>query len=496
MQLRGELETIKLDNKKSGELVREAFNHANCIDCPGSNLETESIENLKKQLIITQMEKDSMHQLWQMSLKAVDALEEEIKLSQYDDKENKYNDERVNTVKETYSEAIKALEEKLIQAKENFTKHQTLLESSRQKIDSLNVEKKDLEGKIHSLQKDLINKDKGNKKMIETLEGDLDRTKKELEISKDSLVKLGDELVETKTLATRIAAKDQESKNKVAEAIELIEAAVKEKEIIAQREARLIDEKIKLETHLASLAETFAKRLEKELKNANENNDKNIKKYISEIKELKLELREKETFLDHAQQECRMFDEELTKVRSNSDDIIKKSGARIIELEQKLKEVNELLASNEEICKIKILERVHHSDNRIAELEERLAGVNDRLKRNKDHTNREMEERVREADDRVNDAVERCSVVEKRLSRALDEREGIISELRTLQITFDREISRRDSERRLLESRIRELQEDLKTANDLAEKAGVRANNLASQVELLRNENIERKNIL
>ncbi|XP_044018136.1 spindle pole body component 110-like isoform X2 [Aphidius gifuensis] len=491
LQLKNELEAVKEENKKTSVLIREEFNHASCVDCPGSNINTELIDNLKKQMTIIQFEKESIYQLWQMSLKAVDTLEEEIKLSKYN-----FNDKQVNTIKETYSEAIKALEEKLVQAKNNFIKYEKLWETGKLKIEELNNEKTNIEKKYKSLQDNLMKNNEDNQKIINNLQLELEKKENELLINKNSMKKLENDIIETKILAKKLTVKDQESKNKVAEAIELIETAMKEKESIAQREKILIDEKEKLEKQLTNLAETFAKRLENELEKSKDNYDKKINKYILEIKELKSELREKTTYLDRSQRECRLFEQELEKMNHGSDDFNEKTRLKVIELEEKLKEANEKLINNEEIYKKKIQDKIRLSDERIVELEERLASVNDRLRRNQSYTAREMEERVREADDRVKDVVDRCTGLDKRLTRALDERENTTSELRSLQITFDRETMRRENERRLLENRIRELQDNLKISNDTLEKSNDKINMLTNQIELLKTENIQNKNYI
>lgn len=442
-------------------------------------------------MTIIQFEKESIYQLWQMSLKAVETLEEEIKLSKYN-----FNDKQVNNIKETYSEAIKALEEKLVQAKNNFLKYEKLWEAGKLKIEELNNEKINYEKKYNSLQDNLMKNNEDNQKVITNLKLDLEKKENELLINKNSMKKLENDIIETKILAKKMTIRDQESKNKVAEAIELIETAMKEKELITQREMTLIDEKKKLEKQLTNLAETFAKRLENELEKSKDNHDKNMNKYILEIKELKSELREKTIYLDRSQRECRLFEQELEKINHGSDDFNEKTRRKVIELEEKLKEANEKLINNEEIYKKKIHEKIRLSDERIVELEERLASVNDRLRRNQSYTAREMEERVREADDRVKDVVDRCTGLDKRLIRALDERENTTSQLRSLQITFDRETMRRENERRLLENRIRELQDNLKISNDIVEQSNDKINKLIIQIELLKTENIQNKNYM
>lgn len=114
--------------------------------------------NLQERLAVLQMEKDSVFQLWQIALKTVDALEEELKSLRTDGKSSKLYAEHIDNVKETYSEAIKALEGKLLQARENFLKQQALWETSKDKIEDLLKEKADVTRKYEAFQKDALEK--------------------------------------------------------------------------------------------------------------------------------------------------------------------------------------------------------------------------------------------------------------------------------------------------------------------------------------------------
>ncbi|XP_074110027.1 uncharacterized protein LOC141534531 [Cotesia typhae] len=485
-RLREEIEILKQENKNASDLARESFKHANNTECPNNAGHQENVDNLKQQISIIQSEKESMFQLWQMALKAVDVLEQELKATHPSDgKTNKYYEEQINSVKEAYSEAIKVLEAKLIQVRDNFTRNQTLWESTRDKLALLKNEKTDLENKIVYLQNELTSKEEISSKTIEILKADCINAKQQVENIQNLKLKVDNELIEMKAFANRLAAKDLESKEKVAEAIELIETAVREKEIVLQREARVVEEKSKLENQLANLAEEFTARLDKELTELKSNYEKNIQKYVFEIKELKAELRDKITLIDRVQRESRLYEEELLKVRHSSEDMLQRSNSRSIELEQKLKDAEYKIENCEETCRRKYEERIRQSDNKVNELEEKLASCNDRLRRNQMYSMRDVEDRVKEADDRTKEAFERYASLEKRFARALEERDGISNELRTLQLTFDREITRRDNERRFLDSRVRELQEELRKANDLTDKATARANSLLEKIHFL-----------
>lgn len=110
--------------------------------------------NLKEHIAVLQMEKDSAVQLWQVSMKAVDALEQELKTRPVDNRDAKFYEEQLKDVRQSYSEAIKALESKLLQTKENFAKHQSAWMSSKETIEALKREKQEIATRFQELQQD------------------------------------------------------------------------------------------------------------------------------------------------------------------------------------------------------------------------------------------------------------------------------------------------------------------------------------------------------
>jgi len=147
-------------------------------------------------------------------------------------------------------------------------------------------------------------------------------------------------LNESRRIASNIMAKNEETKCKMAEALDLIESAVKEKEFVLQREAQIAQQNAKLETRLASIAEEHAVKMREEITKLKEVHEYSVKKYLSEIKELKSELREKTTLLDRSQRESRLAEEELERMRRDSEDLLEKSAAKILTFEEALKQTD------------------------------------------------------------------------------------------------------------------------------------------------------------
>ncbi|XP_046434622.1 sodium channel and clathrin linker 1-like isoform X1 [Neodiprion fabricii] len=484
--LRSQLGNIQESNKATAATVRDTFSKSqindNGVESPSTK---EMISNLQKRITIVQMEKESVFQLWQMALKAIDILEEELRGFHRDGKGTKFYEEQMNGVRETYSDAIKALEAKLVQARENFIKQQTLWETSKDKINVLTTEKDELLRQFLNLQKDSQEKDLAAQQRIETLKAELTLSKSEVRRVTESQIKLEAKLREAQQFIATVVAKDNEAKSKVSEAIELVESAVKEKELALQREARAVEERLALENNVPKIVEEYKTSLETETSKLKEAYERNIKKYALDMKELKVELQQKSTLLDRAQRESRLVEEELNKVRLGSDDFLHHSNAKFLALQQQLQDAEFKLQVNEETCRKKYTLKIQQLEQHVTELEEKLVATGDQLKRMQKQSCREMEERVREADERTKEAVERYANLERRLARTIDERESVTVELRLLQGNFDRDIKRKDQERRFLENRVRELQEDVRAAASSMEQTAAHGDSLARQINIL-----------
>ena len=466
IQLRCELETLRTESKNAGDLARNCFARCQSDNCDGNLTNKELLENLEKRIAVMQKEKDSMFQLWQMALKAIDSLEEELKIFQKDGNGSKSYDEQMNNVKQSYSEAIKALEGKLIQTKEHFLAQQALWESSKEKLEELKREREDLKQQLCLQQRETLEKDKISQTTIDSLKEDLNKVRVEYEKLQRTKLELEEKLSASQRFTAIVLAKDNEAKSKVSEAIELVESAVKEKELSHQREARVSEEKMKLEAHLTSITDEYTSCLEKEVNKIKEGYERNIKRYSMELKELKIELRQKETLLDRAQRECRLVEEELNKVRHDSDEYLHHSNTKILDLEQKVKDAEYKLQTYEEDYKKKD-EKNLSLERRIVELEQNLSISCDRFQRMQLNSSKDIDDRVKEADDRTKEALSRYSTLERRLARVLDEKENLSLELRSLQSMFDREMRKREHDRRVLESKVNDLQEDLRKATNL-----------------------------
>ncbi|XP_066589407.1 uncharacterized protein MCAP_0864-like [Prorops nasuta] len=458
-----QLDLLRNDSKNTNEVIKQYFNEISQTFNDNKSLEEkEMIKNLQERLSIMQMEKDSTSQLWQMSLKAVNSLENELKASQTNEKGNKYYEEQINSIRETYSDAIKTLEEKLLQAKENFIKQQSVYESNKEKLQSLTKEKEDIVEKLNQLQREALQKEVTLEQAINSLKIELASAKADIAKNANLKSEFEAKLQEATKFATSLLVKDEETKSKMKETLELVETAFKEKELALQKEAQANEEKKKLENRLSNIAEEYAQLMDKEMTKVKEMNHQSIKKYLIEIKELKTELRETATLLDRAKRDCRLAEDELSKNRKNSEDSLLRSGARINELEEKLKYLELQLKMADDVHRKKYDTQIKRLEGRIIELKEKLDASTFKLKEIQQENAYHNGDLLKQAGDETKEANERYSTLEKKLVRSLDEKESLMNELRALQNSFDREIQKREHEKYFLEHKIRDLEQNFR----------------------------------
>jgi len=156
--IRSELQALHVESKSSNDAIHDYISRIHSEECSSEDVHNKIIRNLKEHIAVLQMEKDSAVQLWQVSMKAVDALEQELRTRSVDNKDAKFYEEQLKDVRQSYSEAIKALESKLLQAKENFAKQQSLWMSSKETIETLKREKQEIATRFQEFQQDIQQK--------------------------------------------------------------------------------------------------------------------------------------------------------------------------------------------------------------------------------------------------------------------------------------------------------------------------------------------------
>ncbi|XP_076236872.1 uncharacterized protein LOC143180793 isoform X2 [Calliopsis andreniformis] len=454
--IRSELESLRNESQQVDD-IKESFKHIHLEECGNPDLYKREVANLQERITLLEAEKDSVLQLWHISLNTISALEEELRGIRTDGKNTKFYQEQVHIIKESYTEAIKMLEDKLSHVKDNFVKHQTLYQTSKERVENLTKEKDDLMEKYRSLQKEAQERDRNNQITIETLKKDLAYAKTETNKVVQAKLELEKKLNEVKRYAENIAEKDRETKSRMAEAIELIESVVREKEIVLHREALVLEEKSRLEHRLTVIANEYDTKIQELNKNTKEEIASNAERYLTEIKELKAELREKTSLADKLERELKFTEEKLDKMRIDSN-------AKILNYEQKIKRLElQMQVYDESIAKNKYDMEIKQLKDKIITLESKLATSNDKLYKLAQQHSMNAENQMKKADRENKDIMKHYSDLENQLAKTLGDKENLVLQLRSLKQDFDCEIQKRDNERQSLENKIQVLEDNQKS---------------------------------
>lgn len=294
---------------------------------------------------------------------------------------------------------------------------------------------------------------------IETLKKDLAYANAETHKVAQAKLELEKKLNEVKRYAENIMEKDRETKNKMAEAIELIESAVREKDLVLHRETLVVEEKARLEHRLAIIANEYDGRIQDLSKKTKDEIEFNAQRYSTEINELKMELREKAALVEKVQRELRLANEELDKIRKDSN-------VKILDYEQKVKRLElQLQVCDEAIAKNRYDTEMKELKDKIVTLEVKLVTANDKLQKLEQQHSTNIEDQMKKANRESKDIAKQYSELESQLAKTLGDKESLVSQLKSLKRDFDYEIQKRDNERCSLENKIQELEFNLQKAN-------------------------------
>lgn len=251
-----------------GSRLKEALKVAEKDKIEHTYSENDLIDNLKKQLASLAKEKESVVQLWQTTLKTVDYLEEELRL--YEGRTHGYVPKtEIKKLNNSHEEQIKALNARI---NEYNSKIQEVKTTCQQE---LNQKSKLLEKSTTQLAdaQSLINK----------LEIELKQLQEKLKDSEEARNALQISLVDKNKQIDGFIVREEVAKNKVREAVNVVESALMEKDGALLREAQVREELARLsKIHVEALHESETKAKEKipEIKS----------EYGSQVKQLEEEL--------------------------------------------------------------------------------------------------------------------------------------------------------------------------------------------------------------
>lgn len=212
------------ENKELASRLKEALKIAEHDEIAHIYSENDLIENLKKQLSSLAKEKESVVQLWQTALKTVDYLEDELRL--YEGRTHGYVPKHeIKKIQISYQQQIDELHNKIDEcnAKLQETRKTSALElyEKTQQLEKETNQLADARNAIERLQEKLT---------------DSDAARSALQAA----------LVEKNKQIDGFIVREEIAKNKVREAVNIVETALMEKDAALLREAQTRDEMARL----------------------------------------------------------------------------------------------------------------------------------------------------------------------------------------------------------------------------------------------------------
>ena len=274
-------------------------------------------------------------------------------------------------------------------------------------------------------------------------------------------VKLEKKLNEVETYNENVTERDKETKTKMVEAIQLIESAIKEKDLVLHRESLVLEEKARLEQRLNVIANEYDVKIQELNEKTRNEIELNTKKYLTEINELNAELKAKTIIAEKAQRELKFIEEELNKIRRDSS-------IKVLEYEQKAKRMElQLQVYDETIAKNKYDIEIKQLKEKIIILEGKLGDSNDKLQKLEHQQTNNIQDQAKIAaceNSMKRDVMKQYSDLENQLAETLGDKENLVLQLKSLKNDFEYEIQKRDNERHSLETKIQELEVNLHKA--------------------------------
>ncbi|KAF5285341.1 hypothetical protein FQA39_LY04440 [Lamprigera yunnana] len=255
------------------------------------NLNNNVIDNLKTQLSLTLQEKDTVVQLWQSALRNIDHLEEELKT--YTEKTQDFvTKTKMKQMKQTYETKIQDLEREIVNLNERI---QVIVSES-----SKNIAKKnnDLEqanyDQIQTI--DQMNILKGEMEQLQVKIGEIIKARGKTENS----LKIKNQTI------NELREKNVECAQKVTEALQIVEAAFREKDAALLREKKYKDEVIKISKTLTEILDETSDKIKEDVNTIRQECDAKLKEAQEMVNKSKDELNTKNTALQKS-----MYDMDL-----------------------------------------------------------------------------------------------------------------------------------------------------------------------------------------
>ncbi|KAJ8952045.1 hypothetical protein NQ318_010955, partial [Aromia moschata] len=278
------------------------------------------VENLKQQINALISEKDSTTKLWQNSIRTIDFLEDELKIFQAGTKGFIPRKDFIR-IKHNYEEKISSLET------------------------SLNLTQKKLEDVIKNTSNELVVKndevDKslqaqaGAFKIVKNLESEILNLQKRLQDTEKMKVKLEKMVKDKEDVVDNLKRENSECRAKVREAVEIVAAALNEKDAALFREKAAKDDAGKMNQELCAVMSEAEEKIKNEASKVKSEYNLKYEQLEKDLKATQDKVASKHLEIEKFSTKCMLLENEIEKIRRGNLNIDDSKTSKLLILEKK-----------------------------------------------------------------------------------------------------------------------------------------------------------------
>lgn len=407
VRLRNQAQDVAEENERLHEDLRNSVqrgmsgDHAGGGDGEGGDAAV--LQNLSQQLELAIQEKDASQEKWREAAQEVDRLEAELEMEK-ESHQFRVVEHQAHQVKEQYQQSVAAMSGELDSL-------QIELRDTRAENGSLSQRISELKHTVSDLQQQLIWKAQENADTIfkegfaDSKISELKRIMDELRQRLSDVTRTNDELQrENVTLHTRVSElqrrlsdtelRETEAISQVREAVQMVEAAVMEKDQ-AEIQARQRDDELEeMKGVVAKVINKAGERTREEVDAVRKQCNDQMTRLTEELHALEMEGAEKQSRLDRMTREKRSVESELQQIYKDglvegtrSKDAYQQLNSRAIEAERALSEANmkldsqkmelEKLAMDNQQLQQKMTSEVKQLQERLVNTQAEFDAIND-----------------------------------------------------------------------------------------------------------------------
>ncbi|XP_066150235.1 sodium channel and clathrin linker 1-like isoform X2 [Euwallacea fornicatus] len=452
-ELRFQVNTLVAENNKLSENLEKALTTSQ--SCQVQDVENDQlILNLKEQIHTLTVEKDHVSKLWQEGIKAIDHLEDELKVFQAGHKEF--------VSKKEYLKLKRCYEQKIEEAEMELLSTQKKLEETTKQA------KTQIERKHGEVDLSLENQASALK-IVKNLEVEVLRLQRRLHecVEERSQLQL---LLENKDdVISGLKKANTDCLNRVTEAVGVVDAALNEKDAALFRERKVKEENEKLVQEMMEIVKESHEKIKSENdKVRNEFSDKQ-KVFLDDLATAHNEIKNKISELEAATKKCALLENEIERMHKGHCNIDESGMNKLLVLEKNLESTfQKLLLSEKQTIQLQSEKEVIKNDL------EQMAAIYERNLKAKELEILTLKSKISRLEDeladsfgRIDNFTLRMSKMDEQIARTEKEFKEQQEKYEKAQTTYQEKL---DKITQTYKENIRELQSQVKKKNEINEK--------------------------